>query len=75
MRWRRLCVDVDDDGQVIGGSIEHYRDTQLDPNCTVVFARQVWFGRSPIELVVAELDLGWPQPELPFVYHPAPPSR
>jgi len=36
MRWRRLCVDVDDGGNVLGASVELYDDTTADAKAVLV---------------------------------------
>ena len=74
MRWRRLCIDVDDDGRCLGGSVEFYSDRKVDPETVAVLGRSAWSGRTPSELLDAELALGWFQEALPFVMVPQPPS-
>lgn len=74
MRWRRLCVDVDDDGTVLGASIEHYEDRGVGPDTVVVLARSFWRGKSPQDVLEDEIEVGWPQGSLPFEMHPKPPS-
>lgn len=47
--WRRLCVDVDQDGNVLGGSVELREQT--DRSVTVIDVMPVGWGdiRTPIE--------------------------
>lgn len=74
MRWRRLCVDVDDDGTVLGASIEHFEDRTIGPDAVVVLEGAFWRGKTPEAVLQKELDLGWPQPGLPFSMGLVPPS-
>jgi len=65
--WRRLCVDVDSDGQVLGTSFEEF--TSIGPNlrpCRITVLAGVHPDTSPhaaLDLLLAE---PWHQPELPF---------
>lgn len=34
--WRRLCIDLDEDGTLIGGSVEFYDDTTVTRSYVVV---------------------------------------
>lgn len=65
-RWRRICIDLDDYDCPIGGSIEHYGDSRLDPESITVLARGEWNGRSPEELLENLVALGWSRTVLPF---------
>ena len=54
--WRRLCVDVDPSGRVIGGSVELHRGT--DGGTEVIDVLPIGWGavRTPIEALT---DLYW----------------
>lgn len=47
MRWRRICVDVSDGGDVLGGSVELYDDSQEGANVVCVAAPGEVEGRNP----------------------------
>lgn len=67
-RFKRLCVDVDDWGVVVGGSCEYYDDSQVPHVATAVLSGPQVDGKSR-ERVLAELDaLGWPQESLPLLW-------
>lgn len=51
MRWRRLCVDVDDGGNVLGGSVELYDDSQSGANAVLVASGGECNGHSPATLL------------------------
>jgi len=70
MRWRRLCVDVTDDGEVIGGSVEFYNDLEYKPTTVFVLARTEWRGKHPVELLEKEMSYEWPDGQLAFVFTP-----
>jgi hypothetical protein len=67
MRWRRLCVDVDNDGTVIGGSVEFYDDAQAGRITKLVVPSRDWERAEPHELLDVLLASTWHQPTLPFV--------
>jgi hypothetical protein len=62
-RWRRLCIDLDDYDCPIGGSVEYYSDSKLDPERITVLSRFEWNGRTPAELLEHLVDLGFAQQE------------
>lgn len=62
--WRRLCIDVDDDGTVIGGSVEFYSDRDLHQDSVLVMEPGWADGRTVIDAALSlEVD-GWLQPPL-----------
>lgn len=70
-RWRRLCIDVDDDLEVLGASIEWYSDRKTGPDEIGVLARSDW-NRHTVEEVLEELcAAGWNQLSFQF----GPPSH
>lgn len=67
VRWRRLCVDVAADGQVLNGSIEEY--AQIGGTRGFYALRVISPGRSwetPPAHFLALLAEPWDEPELPF---------
>lgn len=70
MRWRRLCVDVDQDGRVRGASYEEYLagDGQRSPDTLTVLAEPRDGATAPevLELLLAE---PWGDEMLPFPSH------
>jgi hypothetical protein len=72
--WRRLCIDVDDSGRVLGASIEHYDDRKVDPRSIGVLARREWDGVEPQELLERLLYRDGFQPAFGFGLVPDPPS-
>lgn len=67
MRWRRLCVDIDNDGSVIGGSVEFYDDTKRGDIAKIVVPRRDWECAEPHQLFSTLLASSWHQPTLPFM--------
>jgi hypothetical protein len=67
MRWRRICVDVAADGQVLNGSIEEY--TQIGgtsgPRAIKVISPSFSWER-PLDHFRTLLADPWDEPELPF---------
>ena len=65
-RFRRLCVDVQDGGRVVGASVEFFSGERRDHEAVWVDGRTDYTGAT-VSSVVDELhDLGWLQPRLPF---------
>lgn len=59
--WRRLCVDVDADGRVIGASAEVYTETSSEADHIVVMEPGYGDGLRPSE-VCGKLEVeGWLQ--------------
>lgn len=50
MRWRRICVDVSDGGDVLGGSVELYDDSQEGANVVCVASEGEIIGKNPGQL-------------------------
>lgn len=69
MKWRRCCVDVDEDGRVIGGSVEFYDDAKLKPNCVLVLGRSEWNGLTPVSLLNGQLWWEWPVGQHGIILH------
>ena len=70
MKWRRLCVDVREDGTVIGGSVEFYNDIKLNAQAVAVLQPSVWRGLDPFELLDLQSRLPWPDGQLSFCFVP-----
>lgn len=67
MRWRRICVDVAADGQVLSGSIEEYPSIGGTGGFTalrVIAPSFAWV--EPVGHFHALLAESWDEPELPF---------
>ena len=71
-RWRRLCVDVDDEWGVLGASIEYYGDRKVDPDRICVMARSDWSGEDPAAVLQLLLERDWTQPSFTFGPPPNP---
>jgi len=65
-RWRRLCVDVTDDGAVIGASVEYYSDVRAERMAVAVLAPSELRGDNRGDVIDRLALLDWPQPELPL---------
>ena len=68
--WRRLCVDVDGDGTVVGGSVEIYTDETARADCVLVMEPGWADGLSPDRALELLLRDGWLQPPLPMRFVP-----
>lgn len=65
--WRRLCIDVDADGTIIGGSVEIYSDEQLTRDAVLVM-EPGWADAHTLVTAVQDLEAnGWLQPPLRIV--------
>jgi hypothetical protein len=59
-------VDVEDDGRVIGCSVEFFSGERRDRDAVWVDGRNDYTGLTP-SMCVEDMDaLGWLQPRLPF---------
>jgi len=67
MRFRRLCVDVEDDGLVVGCSVEFHPEFPPGFSAVWVGAPADYAGGTVSEIVEDLLARGWHQPTLPFV--------
>jgi len=74
-RFRRLCVDIDDWGVVVGGSAEYYDDSQAPHVATAVLTDSDVSSRSRYAVLDILDQLGWPQEALAFPWPPDIPSR
>jgi hypothetical protein len=74
MRWRRLCIDVDEYGEVIGGSVEYYSDRTVSADHVLVLSQSDWKGRLPGMVLYYEMTLDWPDSQLPFTFSRGTPS-
>jgi hypothetical protein len=72
--WRRLCVDVDDAGRVLGASIEHYGDRGVGPDAISVWAGIEWRGLNPPDLMTRLLESEGHQAAFDFEPEPDLPS-
>lgn len=62
--FRRLCIDVDADGTLLGASVEFYSDTKLERNYVLVMEPGWVESRTLLEAIVdLEVD-GWMSPPL-----------
>lgn len=67
MRWRRVCVDVDDAGEVLGASVELYDDSTEGANVVCVAAPGEVEGKNPALVFKHVYDrMDWPQMALRF---------
>lgn len=66
MRWRRLCVDMAEDGECISGSVEWHPDTTEDLGPEAITVLPYMPGATPERVFVAVLAVPWYQPALPF---------
>ena len=66
MRWRRLCVDLDADGEVLSSSIEWHPDITEEKGPEAITVRHFVVGKYPQEVFLALLAEPWYQPALPF---------
>ena len=53
--WRRLCIDVNGRGEVIGASIEHWTDS-TDVRYRIVALAPVFWRGVPLSQLVEKLD-------------------
>jgi hypothetical protein len=65
--FRRLCIDVDHDGTVIGASVEFYSDRTLDMGDLLVMEPGWVDGLDPEQACKRLLADGWIQPPLPGI--------
>lgn len=65
-RWRRLCVDVTDEGAVIGASVEYYSDVRAERMAVAVLAPSELTGQTREQVLRRLETLSWPQPGLPL---------
>jgi hypothetical protein len=65
-RFRRVCVDVEDDGLVVGCSVEFHPEFPPGFEAVWVGAPADYAGCSPEEVVTDLVGRGWHQPTLPF---------
>lgn len=65
-RWRRLCVDIDDEFRVLGSSIEWFSDTRVGPEQITVMEQNGTDGLWPTEALEVLMLVEWDQPSLPF---------
>lgn len=73
--WRRLCVDVDSDGSILGASVEFYSDRQSSEDQILVMD-EGWVSRHDWSDVITALrDEGWTQLPLWCHWPPLPPWR
>lgn len=62
--WRRLCVDVDVDGTLLGASVEIYSDSQLVKDVVLVM-EDGWVDHKTLTEAISELEAtGFLQPPL-----------
>lgn len=67
MKWRRICLDLGRNMEIVGASVELYDDSTRDANAIIVLAESELDGHS-----VATLSeylcchVGWDQFELSF---------
>lgn len=66
MQWRRLCVDLDVSGTVIGASVEEYGGEPSAAFCIHVLALGETEGQDPHRVLDILAGLSWYQDELPF---------
>lgn len=62
--WRRLCVDVDVDGTLLGASVEIYSDSQLVKDVVLVMEDGWVEGRTLTEAITSLEETGFLQPPL-----------
>ena len=65
-RWRRLCVDTDVSGAVIGASLEEYQSGATEAVCIRVLAMGEAEGNDAHRVLDILAGLTWYQDELPF---------
>lgn len=65
--WRRLCVDVDADGAILGASVEIYSDQKLEKDSVLVM-EPGWVDHKTLVQCIEDLEReGWMQPPLRLV--------
>jgi hypothetical protein len=65
-RFRRLCVDVEDDGLVVGCSVEFHPEFPPGFEAVWVGAPDDYAGCTIAEVLEDLSHRGWHQPTLPF---------
>jgi hypothetical protein len=70
-RFRRLCIDVEDDDRVIGASVEFFSGERRDREAVWVDGRADFGGRVSHEVLDDLISKGWIQPSFPFWEPPA----
>jgi len=68
-RWRRLCIDMTDDGTIVGASVEYFSERRSERLAVAVMARSALRGLTRDEVVDRLEALGWPNPHLPLNWH------
>ncbi len=63
-RWRRLCVDVDDECRVLGSSIEWFSDRTQGPDRITVMEQGAYSDLWPTEALEVAMLVEWDQPSL-----------
>ena len=66
MRWRRVCVDVAEDGEVWSGSIEWHPDITEDRGPEAITVFPIVADASPEQMFAVVLAEPWYQEALPF---------
>lgn len=66
MRWKRVCVDIAGDGEVLSGSVEWHPDVGADKGPDAITVMPYMPDATPEQMFVAVLAMPWYQPELPF---------
>ena len=65
--WRRLCVDVDEDGAILGASVEFFSDQKLEQDSVLVM-EPGWVDHKTLTEVIVDLEVeGWIQPPLRLI--------
>lgn len=65
--WRRLCIDVDVDGTLLGASVEIYSDQKLEKDSVLVM-EPGWVDHKTLVQAIEDLEReGWMQPPLRLV--------
>lgn len=62
--WRRLCIDVENDGTVVGASVEFWSDRDGNRELVMVLEDTFWADLPLPELVLKLQADGWRQPPL-----------
>lgn len=70
-RWRRLCIDVDEQLHVLGASIEWYTDQDVAADEILVLAQTDWANLSVAQALIVLCAIEWRQPTLPFGGRPS----
>lgn len=65
--WRRLCIDVDVDGTLLGASVEIYSDQKHECDSVLVM-EPGWVDHKTLVQAIEDLERsGWIQPPLRLV--------